>query len=312
MAQILIIEDDGRLAQHLVQHLQESGHQCRIECHAEAGLSALRETSAQLIILDIMLPGLSGFELCRRVRASAEHFTVPILMVSAMASQEEITHGLAQGADDFVAKPLDLKLLLGRVEQLLQLNGANDQREGSAELAGGRSIKLEMQRAIARHQTFAVIYAELLNLAHFARAVGEEGRARTVRHFGRGLHVIGKELDGEFFRVGHLGGGHFLCLVTPERARAYCEQVQALWESHLPKLYDQFGRQKMYENALASRIKNPNEPTPLLDVLFCITIRDANSHSSVQEMFETISHLRQGALSAQAQGIYTDRRHEMP
>jgi DNA-binding response OmpR family regulator len=309
VAQILIVEDDSLLVQQLTLHLQQAGHRCHAESHAEAGLATLQDTGANLIIMDVMLPGLSGFELCRRVRSSSDHFTVPILMISAMASQEEISHGLAQGADDFVAKPLNLKVVLDRVEILLQLNGATGQRDGLTELAGGRGIKLEMQRAITRQQTFALVYAELLNLAHFGRSVGEEGRTRTVRHFGRGLHVVGLEVDGDCFRVGHLGGGHFLCLVSPEKARPYAQKVLALWESHLPRLYDQFGRQRMYEDALASRIKNPNQPTPLLEALFCITIRDASSHSTVKEMIETISHLRQGALAAHAQGIYFDRRH---
>jgi DNA-binding response OmpR family regulator len=305
VAQILIIDDDTQLAQQLALHLQQGGHQCDCETSAERALARLDDAHYGLVILDVMLPGLSGFEFCRRVRASEEHFTLPILMVSGMASREEMLHGLAQGADDFLAKPLRLKDILDRSANLLQ---ANTQVDTLTELAGARTIKMELQRALGRQQTFAAIYAEIINLSHFARAAGPDGREKTVRHMGRALQVVGKELEPNFMRIGHLGGGHFLCLLDADKAMPYCEHVQRFWQGHLPSLYEQMGRGKLLEEAREQSRKHPGAASPLLDLLLCITVRQENSPMSVQEMLDQMSALRRGALAAKAQGIYCDRR----
>ena len=305
MAQILIVEDDTQLAQQLALHLTQAGHACDCETNAERALIRLDNADYGLVILDVMLPGLSGFEFCRRVRASDDHFTLPILMVSGMASREEMLHGLAQGADDFLAKPLRLKDILDRSAKLME---ANVDVDAVTELAGARTIKMEMQRALSRRQAFAAIYAEIINLSHFARATGHEGREKTVRHMGRALQVVGKNLDPAFLRIGHLGGGHFLCLLDSDKAMGYCEQVQQFWQGHLPSLYEQLGRGKLLEEARDQRKKHPNAPSPLLDLLLCVTTRQENGPVSVQEMLEKMSHLRKGALAAPSQGIYCDRR----
>lgn len=308
MAQILIVDDDANLARQLARHLQGVGHECTTEQTAEGALACLDRGPVDLVVLDVMLPGLSGFELCRRIRASAGHFMVPILMISAMASREEMAHGLAQGADDFLGKPSPMQTLQERAERLLHANSHNGLHDDLTELAGAKRIKLEMQRAISRRNAFATVYAELLNIAQFGRAAGSEARAKTVRHFGRALHRVGLETNSETFRVGHLGGGHFLCLVAPDKVRAFCTTVEKLWDSHLPRLYSELGREKLYRDALESRAKNPNKPAPLLDVLLCVTVRANKSQTGVQEVFETLGHLRRGALAANASGTYFDRR----
>ncbi len=268
----------------------------------------LKEHGIDLIILDVMLPGVSGFELCRRVRASGDFFTIPIILVSAMASNEEVMHGLAQGADDFLAKPVRITELINRVNNLIVAGTTENTRDTLTELAGSKIIKLEMQRAITRQQRFAAIYAELLNMPAFARAAGGEARAKTIRHFGRRLHRVGEDMSSSCFRVGHLGGGHFLSIIEPEQARTYCEKVKSLWDDHLPELYEAVGCKQLFQNSTAKQTNHPHEAPPLLAVLMCITVHNHTHHESVQQLFETISHLRQGALANGAQGIYVDRR----
>src|SRR5690606_30808149 len=115
-AKILIVEDDPRAAEVLGRSLTAAGHTCSIESTGARVLERARQDTPDLLVLDVMLPGTSGFEICRRVRADAHLYTLPILIVSAMRGEEEVMHGLAQGADDYVVKPFEPAQVVQRVE----------------------------------------------------------------------------------------------------------------------------------------------------------------------------------------------------
>ena len=120
MAQILLVEDEAHLADGLRFNLEAEGHDVEI---AEEGRSAIewlteRERRFDLVILDLMLPELSGFEVCRRARAAGN--LVPILILTAKDSMQDLVRGLEDGADDYLTKPFHLDELLVRVRGLLR------------------------------------------------------------------------------------------------------------------------------------------------------------------------------------------------
>lgn len=308
MANILIVDDDPRLVRVVVDHFSAAGHACRVESNPEAALTSLGCEPIDLLILDVMLPRISGFEICRRVRAHEKFFTLPIIMISAMNGEEEVMHGLAQGADDYVAKPFNINDLLQRVNRLLATGSNHGLVDDMTDLPGSKSIRLEVQKAVNRREPFSLIYVEMLNLQDFTKTVGHEARARAIRHMARGLQAIGAELALAPFRVGHMGGGHFVCLVDTEKATHFCRHAQKLWQDHLQKLYESVGQERAFRDAMAKRDKDPDAPLPILDTLFCVTQHDPRIHRTAQDLFDTLSHIRQGAQNAGVAGIYSDRR----
>ena len=114
---ILLVEDDWRLARLIKDFLGEHGYYVDIEARGDAVLSRLHEWRPDLIILDVMLPGLSGFSLCSALKAQ---FTGPILMLTALGSSEDQIRGLELGADDYMVKPVHPPLLLARINSLLR------------------------------------------------------------------------------------------------------------------------------------------------------------------------------------------------
>ncbi len=310
MGKILIVDDDARLAHELAGYLTASGHTCHVEVRAETALAFLQSVpQVDLLVLDIMLPVVSGLELCRRLRADARHFALPVLIISAMNDEEEITHGLAQGADDYLTKPLNLQEVLSHVNRLLAENSEHALCDELTELLGSKGIRLEIQKAVYRREHFSLVYVELLNVADFGRSVGAEARAKAIRHLGRGLHAIGHEMQLPVFHVGHLGSGHFVTVIDAENANGFCRKVQHLWQEHLPKFYETVGQEKTFREAVQRREKDPNAPLPILDLLFCITAYSGEASCSAHNLFETLLHLREGAPKSNASGIYSDRRH---
>ena len=134
---ILIIEDDRHIAEGLGLNLSLQGYETKVADTGPAGLEAWREWGPDLIVLDVMLPGIDGISVLQRIRAENEK--LPILILSAKSSAEDRVTGLTHGVDDYVVKPFVLEELLLRVDRLLtriSWNGAG--RPDTAADAGGR------------------------------------------------------------------------------------------------------------------------------------------------------------------------------
>lgn len=122
--QILLIEDEYNIASFISQGLQESGYKVFIAYNGENGLELFREKTIDLIILDLILPGIDGREVARKIRES-ERQDIPIIMLTALGSTENVVKGLDSGADDYLIKPFKFKELLARIRALLRRNADN-------------------------------------------------------------------------------------------------------------------------------------------------------------------------------------------
>ena len=119
-AKVLIVEDEAPLAEMLRYNLEAEGFRVS---HAETGEEALillEEENPDLVVLDWMLPGVSGIELCRRLRAKSDSRNVPIIMLTARGEEQDRIRGLSTGADDYVVKPFSLPELMARVKAILR------------------------------------------------------------------------------------------------------------------------------------------------------------------------------------------------
>ena len=114
---ILVIEDEQKIADFLKRGLTYEGFQVDVRMDGEAGLKAARDTPPNLVILDVMLPGLDGWEVCRRLRAGG---AVSILMLTAKDSVNDRVKGFEVGADDYVVKPFAFEELIARVRALIR------------------------------------------------------------------------------------------------------------------------------------------------------------------------------------------------
>ncbi|HWI05422.1 MAG TPA: response regulator transcription factor [Acidimicrobiales bacterium] len=116
-ARMLIVEDDARIRLALQMVLEDEGHVVELAESAEAGLEAIARRPPDVVLVDLMLPGMDGFELCRRLRARSD---VPILILTARSDSHDVVAGLEAGADDYVVKPAVPKELSARVRALLR------------------------------------------------------------------------------------------------------------------------------------------------------------------------------------------------
>jgi len=115
---ILIVEDEAHLAQGLLFNLQAEGYDAAIEIDGEAALARLESEAFDAVVLDVMLPGKSGFEVVSELRARQNY--LPVLMLTARGRSEDVVAGFEAGADDYLPKPFELSILLARLNGLLR------------------------------------------------------------------------------------------------------------------------------------------------------------------------------------------------
>jgi DNA-binding response OmpR family regulator len=116
----LVVDDDRVLADLVAFTLRQEGFQVKLAYDGQSALQSWREYEPDLIVLDVNLPGLSGFEVCRRIRAEAE---TPIIMLTVRGEESDLIHGLGIGADDYVLKPFSPRQLVARAQAVLRRSG---------------------------------------------------------------------------------------------------------------------------------------------------------------------------------------------
>ncbi|MER5626251.1 response regulator transcription factor [Streptosporangium sp. NPDC002544] len=137
MARVMLIEDDPSVREGLRLSLSRHGHDVDAAGTGEEGLRRLRVTPADIVVLDLMLPGLDGFEVCRRIRAGGP---TPIVMLTARGDDLDVVSGLEAGADDYVVKPVRPRVLEARIRAVLRRGGPAAGAGAGAEAHGDLAI----------------------------------------------------------------------------------------------------------------------------------------------------------------------------
>ncbi len=123
---VLIVEDDAALVRGLKDNLESQEYRVRVAVNGADGLSAALGSPPDLLLLDIMLPKMNGYEICRTLRA--RKLEMPIIMLTAKGQEEDIVRGLELGADDYVTKPFSIRELLARVKSFLRRRGSDSSK----------------------------------------------------------------------------------------------------------------------------------------------------------------------------------------
>ncbi len=117
---VLVIEDEEDIAELLSYNLKKNGYTPMWAASGEAGLSQVRRQKPDLVLLDIMLPGLDGIEVCANLKSEPSTAGIPIIMVTARGEEEDIVRGLEAGAEDYITKPFSPKIAMARVQAVLR------------------------------------------------------------------------------------------------------------------------------------------------------------------------------------------------
>jgi DNA-binding response OmpR family regulator len=188
VANVLVVEDEQALLQTLRYNLGRAGHEVRLCTDGRRALEMVRENPPDLMLLDLMLPGIDGLEVCRHLRREVANPAVrrlPILVLTARDAEIDKVVGLEVGADDYMTKPFSMHELLARVKALLR---RSEMSTGTTEqslrfVSGDVEVDLAAHRAVYRETPLHLKPREFDLLAYFVRHVGQVlTRERILRN----------------------------------------------------------------------------------------------------------------------------------
>ena len=219
---ILIVEDEAPIRDMVAFALRRADMQALHAADAHAAALAIAETPPDLILLDWMLPGLSGLELARRLRADAATAAIPIIMLTARGEELDRVSGLEAGVDDYVVKPFSARELVARIRAVLRRSGAGADAE-VFEVAGLR-LDAAAQRVSARGADVELAPMEY-RLLHFFMTHAERvySRAQLLDHvWGAGVYVEERTVDAHVRRLRRALEPHALAgLIQTVRGSGY-------------------------------------------------------------------------------------------
>lgn len=169
-ARILIVEDEDAIMEIVSQALRRHGYETASASDGDAALEKIFSLRPDLVILDLMLPKMDGWEVCRRMRAEPETERIPILMLTARRDERDVVEGLELGADDYMKKPFSLAELTARVKALLRRTG--ERRESRIVENGDLRIELDDETALLRGTPLDLSPTEFRLLEALARKMG--------------------------------------------------------------------------------------------------------------------------------------------
>lgn len=192
MPNILLVEDDSALSELIASYLQRNDFHVRVIARGDHVLEEFRRQKPDLVVLDLMLPGLDGLQVCRLLRQESQ--SLPILMLTARDDSHDQVLGLEMGADDYVTKPCEPRVLLARVRTLLRRSTVNEPRLDSDLIqVGGLRIDLAERVVTWRGDEVELSSSEYNLLVVLARNAGEVlSRDRILQQL-RGIEFNGTD-----------------------------------------------------------------------------------------------------------------------
>ncbi|MCD8392822.1 MAG: response regulator transcription factor [Cloacibacillus porcorum] len=187
---VLIIEDELAIAEVEKAYMEREGYEAEIAQDGLDGLAKFRADSFDLVLLDLMLPGMAGTDVCREIRRSTN---APILMVTAKSGEDDIVAGLDAGADDYIVKPFSPKILMARIRANLRKNGAAEGVAGSDVIAVGDSLVIDPQNFTVKKN------GEEISLTRNEFMILSKMAARPEKTWSRDdliTYALGYEYDG--------------------------------------------------------------------------------------------------------------------
>jgi PleD family two-component response regulator len=235
---ILVVDDDPDIARFVEVNLRSAGYDVAVASDGEEALEKAGDLRPDLVLLDVMMPRIDGFEVAQRLRKNPQTANTSIIMLTAKALSADKVTGLQSGADDYIIKPFDPIELLARVKGTLRR--AKEMRNLSplTGLPGNIRIQEEIERQVRDGRPFAVLYCDLDNFKTYNDQKGFVRGDRLIQATARIIQDAVVEFDSADGFVGHVGGDDFVAVVSPEVAEDVADRICRRFDEIRLDFYD--------------------------------------------------------------------------
>jgi diguanylate cyclase (GGDEF)-like protein len=302
---ILVVDDDPDIARFVEVNLRSAGYDVSVAGDGEEALERAADLRPDLVLLDVMMPRLDGFEVAQRLRKNPQTANTSIIMLTAKALSSDKVTGLQSGADDYIIKPFDPIELLARVKGTLRR--AKEMRNLSplTGLPGNIRIQEEIERQVREHRPFAVLYLDLDNFKTYNDKYGFVRGDRLIQGTARMLQDAVVAYDEDGF-VGHVGGDDFVAVVHPETAEDVAKRVCERFDQDRALYYEDEDLERGFVR-MEDR-KGVEQDIPLVGVSIGIATTSKRAFAHYGEAVAVATEMKQFAKRDGGSSYAVDRR----
>lgn len=303
---ILIIDDTEFMTKLISDILTAADYDVVTASTGMEGIQKVREEKPDLVLLDVVMPGMNGFEVCKILREDESNNLMPIIMLTAQDNEDDKLTGLEIGADDYIIKPFNERELLSRVRNTLKRIDRNRRANPLTGLQGNIEIQAEINQRIAKRMLFAVIYGDLDNFKAYNDVYGFASGDRAIKLTADiiidNVHNYGNQ--GDF--IGHIGGDDFVIVTTPDKAEAICKGVINDFDEKIKSLYCDEDVQRGY--IVTSNRQGQIMKFPIISISLAVVTNEFRELISHIQIAEIAAEIKKKAKSLSGSVFVKDRR----
>jgi diguanylate cyclase (GGDEF)-like protein len=303
---ILVVDDDPDITRFIELNLRDAGYHVAVAGDGEEALSKIGELNPDLVVLDVMMPKVDGFEVAEHLRQSARRGSISIIMLTAQGMHEQRVRGLSMGVDDYIVKPFDPVILLARVRSTLLRAREMRNVSPTTGLPGSMLIEQEVTRRIRRDEGFALLYCDLDNFKAFNDKKGWDLGNRVIETAASTIHAAVVEFAGGAGFIGHIGGDDFVALVPPAIAKDAAEWICQRFDERILDFYT-FEEHEVGSIEVVDRNGEP-QMYPFVGISIGIATSAVRNFCHYGEAVSAATEMKQYAKGRKGSSYALDRR----
>jgi diguanylate cyclase (GGDEF)-like protein len=303
---ILVADDDPDIRKFIEVTLNLEGFDLISAADGEEAFVQAVEDPPDLVLLDVMMPKLDGFEVCRRLRADPRTSNISVILLTAKSLTADRVVGLTAGADDYIIKPFDPIELVARVKSTLRRARTMRDVNPLTGLPGNIAILRELQARIEKGAVFALMHVDLDNFKAFNDYYGFMRGDEAIKLTARLLQEATLRFDIEESFIGHIGGDDFAVLCSAVAAEAIAKETISRFDATIAELYDPEDRAKGHITTADRR--DEIHQFPIMTVSIGIATNSHREIGSHWEASEIATEMKQFAKRESTSHYSIDRR----
>lgn len=242
---ILVVEDDSDISTLLQIYFESEGYSVVTAERGEAALEACRHQLPNVIVLDIMLPDMDGYDVCRKLRDTLRTSHIPIIFLTQKDERSDKIKGLELGADDYITKPFDVEELNLRVRNAMARSRVESLTNPTTGLPSSQLIE-EQLRELMRRRDWGIVYVGIKNLDVFKEVYGFVAGEEVLRFAGMVLRQTVDHVGTINDFIGHVGSDEFLVITDRKKVGRVANELKERFSSRVGTHYDWQARERGY------------------------------------------------------------------
>lgn len=302
---ILVVEDDPAIGRLLRATLEAEGYTTVVAPSGEEGINYAMREVPQLLILDIMLPGIDGFAVIDQLRGHAKTAHIPVVMLTAIHNPDTKMRAFASEVDDYLTKPFNTDELIARIRTQLR-HVRESLLNPLTGLPSGLRIERAIEHQIASTTLWSILYLDLDNFKAYNDVYGFLRGNDLIRLLARVVTESVRDEGNLTDFVGHIGGDDFVVISTPERVDSLCRTLIARWEEESVAYYSPEDQQR--GAFIATDRQGQRQEYPLVGVSIGVVTNLYRPITTMEEVSTVAAEVKHKAKSVRGSSYYVDHR----